>query len=323
MSISLEAFACEPLDFSKIRSETVTETGCFFSKATGSEVKYSVTFPAGYQGKQESKIPYALFLHGRGGTEKQFEQFGGKEAVDQYVGTGGTPFLVIALDEPKHSYWKNGVKDEFGTLQMITEDAISHFDKTVPGGAREAKDRAIMGISMGGHGSVFSTMKRPDLFGQLYAISPVFRAEDGLEPQDRPAFGSGSQFLANDPRSLAEDRSSKGLSPIPIDRFHVEIGNEDSFLRNNSSTHQFLKMLQEKYGSSRIEMHRSGGHDGTYWKGALGRAIQFLGEGFSDKEKQTEVFIIEDCENQFATGKEEDQKMFRFFSEYLKAATSI
>ncbi len=319
---SLASETCAPVDFSLPRTTTVTESGCFFSKATGAEVKYSVTFPAGYKGEKESKIPYAFFLHGRGGSENQFQQFGGEQAVDRYAKSGKTPFLVIALDEPKHSYWKNGPKNEFGTLNMITEDAISHFDQQLPGGPRDRKSRAIFGISMGGHGAMFATQKRPNLFSQLYSISPVFRSEESLEPQDRAAFGSGKEFQRNDPYSLAKERNQKDRSSLSVERFHIEIGKDDGFLRDGSNTAEYLQHLQTEFGDDQVEMHYPGGHDGSYWKHALLRSIQFLGDGFAQLEETSDNRQvrekIQDCLGVLDWNNFEEKEIFQFFSQYLE-----
>lgn len=271
---------CLPADFSAPRALTQTVAGCFESAATKSPVHYHVTFPAGYNpGAQQ---PYAIFLHGRGGNGEQFREFGGEAALNEHLQKGGAPFVVIAPTEPRHSYWKNGPKVEFGTARMVSEELVRHLE-TQPGLARGNRaHRAIIGISMGGHGSLFLAATKPETFSAVYAMSPVFRGPTELTPDDRPAFGTGAQYRRQDPVSLFREANKKGQPLFRTQAIGVEIGKDDPFFLPDSRTHRFLEQLQKSLGGRRVNLSRPGGHDAEYWQSAFRRAAEFLGAHFGE-----------------------------------------
>jgi enterochelin esterase-like enzyme len=271
---------CEPANFAVARMVTETVAGCFESPATKGPVRYEVTFPAGYDPAE--KEPYVIFLHGRGGSETQFRDFGGAEAVGEHVKKGGRAFVVIAPGEPKHSYWKDGPAGEFGTARMVAEDLVKHVE-SMPGIAGGRANRAIMGVSMGGHGSFYLAEKHPDVFSAVYAVSPVFRAQDELLEEDVSAFGKASQFHAQDPVGIYLDRAEARKDPLPGLRSAVEIGKDDPFLTSSIRTSDFIQKLRSDLGDDRVNMSRPGGHDADYWRGAFGRAADFMGENFGGR----------------------------------------
>ncbi|RZA09636.1 MAG: hypothetical protein EOP11_01035 [Proteobacteria bacterium] len=280
----LLAAPCLPATFEKARAFTETVAGCFESSSTRGPVHYEVTFPEGYDPAADQ--PYAIFLHGRGGNEGQFREFGGAVALDEHVKKGGAGFVVISPGEPKHSYWKDGPAGEFGTAKMVTEDLVRHIE-SMPGIARgDRARRAIMGISMGGHGSFYLAEKRPDLFSSLYAMSPVFRGADELLEEDAPAFGYAAKFNEQDPVGLYLDRQARAQNPLPKVRSAVEIGKDDWFLQSSPRTLQFIEKLKADMGAESVNLSRPGGHDVEYWRGAFQRAADFVGGNFPAEKKR-------------------------------------
>ena len=269
---------CLSANFALPRLATETVAGCFESAATNGPVRYEVTFPAGYDPAE--KQPFVIFLHGRGGSETQFRDFGGPDALNAHVKKGSAPFVVVAPGEPKHSYWKDGPAGEFGTAKMVSEDLVRHVE-AMPGIAGGRAKRAIMGISMGGHGSFYIAEKHPELFSAVYSISPVFRAADDLLEEDVTAFGKAAQFEAQDPVGLYLNRVAGQEDPLPGVRSMVEIGKDDPFLVSSLRTKDFIRKLRSDFGPGRVNMSRPGGHDPDYWRGAFDRAVDFMGETFT------------------------------------------
>jgi S-formylglutathione hydrolase FrmB len=297
----LLAAPCLPATFGQARAFTETVAGCFESEATRGPVHYEVTFPAGYDPAERQ--PYAIFLHGRGGNEAQFRDFGGAVALDDHVKRGGAGFVVISPGEPKHSYWKDGPAGEFGTAKMITEDLVRHIE-SMPGIARgDRARRAIMGISMGGHGSFYLAEKRPDLFSSLYAMSPVFRGADELLEEDTAAFGSAAKFNEQDPVGLYLDRQGRALNPLPKVKSAVEIGKDDWFLQSSPRTLQFIEKLKSDMGADSVNLSRPGGHDVDYWRGAFQRAADFVGDNFPAEKKPSRgpAAKKKSCADEFGT----------------------
>lgn len=259
---------CEPVDFEKARASAETEEGCFPSKSLESPVCYSVTFPAGYPFK--APAPYGIYLHGRGGDHKQFSYFAKEcaEKEEPIFGEEGVPFLVVAPNQTFPTYWKNSVSGK-KVASMVTRDLVRHVQKSTHV-AHTRSERAILGISMGGHGATFLALKNPKVFSALEAISPIFRAEKDLLPEDRDGFGSGEQYLKNDPATIAlEQGMPSGLA------FHMQIAIDDGLLIELEKTQDFFEKMSARY-PDRVMATGTGGHSTKFWCGALRRSMNSL-----------------------------------------------
>ncbi len=277
---------CKPVDFKKKRTQTETEEGCFYSQAIRSNVCYSVTFPKNFPATNEPQ-PYNLFLHGRGGDNKQFSAFCDSCAKDSKLpncyGENGPPAPIIALSQTKHTYWKNSPDGKIKTEDMITKDTLAHLKTNAPTLTTDPDKRGIMGISMGGHGSTYITMKHPDLFrAGLYAISPVFREESTLEKDDRVGFGADNQFRERDPATLYKNNPAV-LSRTP---FKMEIAQDDFFITDQDSTKRFLQTVQKSHPND-VSIAGNGGHGLEYWCGALNRSMDFYKTRYQPQDTQT------------------------------------
>lgn len=274
---------CKPVDFIKKRTKTETEEGCFYSQAIRSNVCYSVTFPKGFPATHDPQ-PYNLFLHGRGANNKQFSGFCEICAKDNKLpdcyGENGPPVPIVALSQTKHTYWKNSPDGKIKSEDLITKDTLAHLKANAPTLTTNPDMRGIMGISMGGHGSTYITMKHPDLFrAGLYAISPVFREEGQLELNDLTGFGSDHQFRERDPATLYKSNPSI-LNRNP---FKIEIAPDDPFITEQESTKRFLQTVQKTHPDA-VRIAGSGGHGIQYWCGALQRSMDFFKDRFRPRD---------------------------------------
>ena len=111
---------------------------------------------------------------------------------------------------------------------------------------RDAADRAIAGLSMGGYGSLLYATRRPEMFSACYAMSAAIRTKDEIAKHSFDEFlvryrsradqkESDSErfddyFYANDPHTLVTklpDAAKKSL------RFLLDCGDDDSLLVGN------------------------------------------------------------------------------------------
>lgn len=265
-AISLASIPCIPVDFCQPRAMETTEVGCFHSPSAKTNVTYAVTFPSGYS--FEKNLAYAIFLHGRGGNERQFSDL---------AKAAGTPILVVSPKEPQHSYWKNGAEGTFQTAKMVAEDLRKHIEEKLRR-KFEKSSRGIFGISMGGHGALFVADLYPEIFGKVFVISPVFRTETELLPEDREAFGQGSAFNRQDPIFRFHRNIKEGQAGFGFERnFRMEIGRDDPFLKITSRTKSFLEEIQLAY-PGQVRLDFPGAHRASYWKRALERGLRYFFE---------------------------------------------
>ena len=262
-ALALAQTTCVPVNFCHARKDQTTEIGCFYSTSTKTPVNYAVTFPAGYS--FQKNFAYAIFLHGRGGDEKQFSDL--TAAIP--------PLLTIAPREPIHSYWKNGAGGKFQTAKMVAKDLQQHLEERL---ARKygKVSKGIFGISMGGHGALFVADLYPNAFGKIYAISPLFRSSEELPSEDLPAFGRNKSFQQQDPVFRYRARIKKHEAGFRFgENFRIEIWRNDPFLQNTAHTKSFLEEVQRN-SPGKVRLDLPGAHDGAYWNEALPRALQFF-----------------------------------------------
>ena len=253
--------------------KSYSEGLAFYSESTQSIVNLSITFPPRYT--REVNYPVAIFLHGRGGDEFDFRHLGGEESLDQISQETKTPFIVVAVKQPAHSYWKNG--GNFGTAKMVTEDLLAFLEKS--GLGVFPRYRGLFGISMGGHGAIYLSQIAPKKFRAIYAISPVFRTYETILPEDKIIYTSKYAFDSENPVYLYQ---TKGIKPLPG---VIEMGRDDSFLQSEPDTLRFLQLLQRQEKSLSVDLSREGAHDSAYWKPAIKRALEFFAKEFSSPSR--------------------------------------
>jgi S-formylglutathione hydrolase FrmB len=259
----------------------------FKSKITGKRMPFHITLPAGFP--CEKPLPVAIFLHGRGGgqtADGQFNAFGGAELMDLYRKNGGAPLVVVAADEPadSHSYWRNGTKQHLmQTESMVISELMVGLRFCLKDKLEMARIKpAITGISMGGNGSFYYGMKYPSQFSQGYFISPIFRGQDRLAPEDKPVFGIGADFAQQDALTRFQTLpEKKNECSYPLSRWRAEIAADDE-LRDKSVTDTDLALKTIAANCrGHVETERcTGGHSEKFWRGALYRSLNFIGEGF-------------------------------------------
>ncbi len=89
------------------------------------------------------------------------------------------PVIVIAIDNTSERIWdytptntpQSGGGGANNYLEMIVENLIPHIESHFRV-HREAKERAIIGSSLGGLVSLFSILSHPDTFSKVAALSP-------------------------------------------------------------------------------------------------------------------------------------------------------
>jgi S-formylglutathione hydrolase FrmB len=161
----LASRAQEPPVLSRVEYRT------FFSRALQQEKPYAVYLPPGYDASKRT-YPVLYFLHGLFGTERQWEEKGGRALVDRLIGEGRLQPAIIAVPDGGNSFYVNALNGGGNYEAYIINDFIPHIEKAyrvAPGRTH----RAITGLSMGGFGALMLAMRHPDRFSSASAHSAV------------------------------------------------------------------------------------------------------------------------------------------------------
>ncbi|MBQ2482119.1 MAG: esterase family protein, partial [Bacteroidales bacterium] len=163
------------LAFSAAASASKVVTDSIYSKTLNFTHKYNVYLPDGYD-RSDKKYPVVYLLHGMYGGYSDWQEMGKMKLVaDELISSGEACEMVIVM--PNAGDWdiykvQNGYYNIPGW--NYEDFFFKEFMPEVEKKYRVLGDkghRAIMGLSMGGGGSVVYCQKHPDMFSSCYAMS--------------------------------------------------------------------------------------------------------------------------------------------------------
>lgn len=264
------------------QSKIVTDS--IQSKLLGCEQKYNVYLPKGY--KAENAYPVIYLLHGLYGDYANWDQKGHmKDVVDLLVARGELKPTVIIMpnagDLDIHHY-QNGY---FNVKDWPYEDFF--FQEFLP--AVEAKYhcggskglRAIMGLSMGGGGTIVYAQRHPDLFSSAYGMSSWLdnkqREVRGKEVPESKLVFTEQSVREHSALDFIDNASKDTLKALNSVAWFLDCGDDDFLLQ--LSLDLYTKM--RKAGIKCELRVRDGVHSWEYWHSALYIALPFASRNFS------------------------------------------
>jgi S-formylglutathione hydrolase len=195
------------MSFSYSQSKLIDDN--FFSTSLDTTRYLSVYLPDGYDSTDINKrYPVIYFLHGSGGDHTSYS--GIFPILDSLIANNIIePIVVVSPDGSTGPYLGSQYSNStlYGLFEdYIAFDMISYIDNNY--NTITSKDnRAIMGHSMGGEGSMRIALKYPDLYsgvashsgilsnGFIEFIGPLVLAETDSTKQIKPTNGYMSQAL--------------------------------------------------------------------------------------------------------------------------------
>ena len=244
----------------------------FHSAALNREMPYRVFLPALIVPGQ--KLPVVYLLHGAGGS---FRSWSNDSNVARYAAPENSPGLILVMPEGATSYYVNtALKSEDRYEDYLVHDLIADVETRFPV-SEERKNRAIIGVSMGGFAAVKLTLSRPNLFAFAGALSPAIDVPGrrfnfirfGQSWRFRTIFGpSGSQSRnASDPFLIVQS-----ADPAVTPYLYLTAGEQEALLDPNR---RFASRLHQR--NFAYEFHtKPGGHDWNDWNAQLPGCFESL-----------------------------------------------
>lgn len=214
--------------------------------------------------------PVVYLLHGYSGHAKSWVEL--KPELPQMADEKG---IIFACPDGKNSwYWDSPKNPDYRYETFVTSELVDYTDghyATIP----ERKARAISGLSMGGHGALWSAIRHKDVFGAVGSMSGgvdirPFPKNWEMSRQLGELAGNESVWDAHTVVNQLDKIENGDLAII------IDCGEADFFLEVNKDLHK--RLLERKIDHDFIT--RPGGHTGTYWNNSIDYHVLFFEKFF-------------------------------------------
>lgn len=262
----------------------VFETRTVKSNILKSERKYSIYLPAGYD-ETDRSYPVLYLLHGAGDDHTGWVQFGQVQHIaDKTIAEGKAGPMIIVMPDAnteRRGYF-NDIKGDFNYEDFFFEELIPHIEKTYRVRS-ERRYRAVSGLSMGGGGTIFYALHRPELFAAaapLSAATGSWNIEQLKSRMENERGITNAQFDAYFKRHSIEGvlaaSTPEQLKQIRSIRWYISNGDDDFLYEGNALMHITFRKNEIPH-EFRV---KDGAHNWTYWRMELPIVIEFVAKSF-------------------------------------------
>lgn len=275
----------------------------FYAPSLGVTKRMVVYLPPSYDRASNRRYPVAYYLHGLSGTETDWISKGSIDIVADSLIGHGAPEMIVVLpdgDDGWYTTWTSPVP--FATCadtvhnesparycvasarydDYIAGDVVRYVDETYRT-RRDARSRAIGGLSMGGYGAVSLALRHPEIFGAAAShsglLAPMYagphpfvkptRYATTVEELRANAGGFWSRFQlfwgtdfdrwrAADPAHLAMSLQGQNR---PLPALFFDVGRDDPYADQNRAFDAELTRL----GVAHHFAEEPGAHTWQYW----------------------------------------------------------
>ena len=272
VAVSVSAMAGGRLELGSVKSEIL-----------GVEKPYAVYLPDGYDKSTES-YPVLYLLHGATDTFMAWPERGDmKRIADQTLKGKDVRKMIIVMPDASGKGERNAGRDMgyfnvegWSYEDFFFKEFMLHIDATYRTIAAK-EGRAIAGLSMGGYGTMFYTMRHPELFSSACPIS----ARMSGTPYNKNRSYTDEYITTLDSLAgvkIAQSLSDEQIAALRLVRLRVDCGDDDYLFDGNVD---FVRALR----SHKIPVEfrvRDGGHSWIYWQTALPDILTYVSIGFME-----------------------------------------
>ena len=264
-------------------SKIVTDS--IFSKKLNCWQKYNVYLPTGFE-KSEKKYPVVYLLHGLYGNYSNWDKSGGMKLVaDELISSGEACEMVIVMPNAGDSDVRNYQNGYFNVEDWPYEDFFyQEFLPEVEKKYRiigDKEHRAIMGLSMGGGGSVVYSQRHPEMFSSCYAMSAWLDNKmgevGGKNLKKDKLYIVAKSVSDNSAVDFVEKADEETVKKLRTVKWFIDCGDDDFLMDLSVLLYQNMRAKKIK-AELRI---RNGVHNWEYWHTALRAALPFASRNFS------------------------------------------
>lgn len=246
------------------------------------ERKFAIYLPPDYE-TSERHYPVLYLLHGSGDDQTGWVQFGEVMRIaDKAILEGSATAMIVVM--PDANTGQRGYTNNPGNWNyedFFFEEFMPYVEKEFrikP----EKRYRAIAGLSMGGGGTFYYAMHRPDLFSSACPLSASTgpSSREGVKNQLQRS-GMSNVTEADMDKWYSQYSVLELIKNMPDDqkkavRWFIDCGDDDFLYEGNSLVHVAMRKSEIPH-EFRV---RDGGHNWTYWRESLPTVLSFISEAF-------------------------------------------
>jgi enterochelin esterase-like enzyme len=248
--------------------------GVYPSRAMHAPMRYATYTPPHFG--DDERLPLVIFLHGGGDSHESFDRHGIGERLDRAIAEGRVPRVVIALPDGQLGFWANWRDRTHFYEDWVLDELLPHVQREAhtlgcPDGCH------VMGVSMGGAGTIQFALHRPELFASAGIISaPVFDTDAMYDFRDNRLLAMlipTHRVFGNPPRTVVmqSDPFHRWRHPDDTPRLYVAWarGDRDGIVKSSARLHRHLAAHDIPHAHDEFE----GGHNWPSWAPVIERAL--------------------------------------------------
>ena len=245
--------------------------------------KYAVYLPPDYETSERS-YPVLYLLHGSGDDQTGWVQFGEiLRIADNAINSDDATAMIVVMPDANTGQrgYTNAPGGNWNYEDFFFEELMPHVEKKFRIKS-EKRYRAIAGLSMGGGGTFYYALHRPDLFSSacpLSASTGPLKREDVKRQMKRRGITEATDKEMdewfNNYSVLEMIKNMPDEQKKQVNWF-IDIGDNDFLFEGNSLVHIEMRKrdIPHEY---RV---RNGAHNWTYWRESLPVVLSFVSDTF-------------------------------------------
>jgi len=251
-----------------LTSQAITELE-IKSRHITSPAKVCVALPADYYRSDTQTFPVVYLLNGHGGNHKSWSTVINLDSLATV-----NRMIIVCPDGRNSWYWDSPIDTTMQMESYITTELVPWVDanyRTRP----TAANRAITGLSMGGHGGLWIGLRHPELFGNAGSTSGgvdirPFPKKWNIADRLGPYTDNPKRWDEHTVMTLVE-KVKPGLCNIIFD-----CGTEDFFYKVNCE----LERVMTRRGIRHTFITSEGAHTSSYWHKSIQPQLRFFKSKF-------------------------------------------
>ncbi|MFM7233349.1 MAG: alpha/beta hydrolase [Flavobacteriales bacterium] len=255
-----------------IASGAMVDTVSVYSQSMQKETRCVVILPSN---AEQTNLPVLYLLHGLGGDHRSWL----KVKPELPAMAEETQMIIVCPNGGVRSWYIDSPIDTTFRYETYMIHELIPFIDNHYSTISNRSGRAIAGLSMGGHGSLFLSIRHPELFGAACSTS------GSVDLLKKTFSWKYKEQILGDTVCCMQNWINHSVTQM-ANRFvtanialHLDCGTEDDLYIPNKRLHEKWDAL----GVRHVYIEQKGKHDATYWNTSIDPIMRFVDRFFDKK----------------------------------------